>query len=101
MWCGSGASLYLFREVLDLHGYLNQHNISKYHLSKISDPCSETFLDEIRLKIMEVQKMKKILIFLVCCLLFAIAGMVNDIKPCADIVREINEQAERLLGGAR
>ncbi|NLT09731.1 MAG: enoyl-[acyl-carrier-protein] reductase FabK [Ruminococcus sp.] len=27
----------------------------------------------------------------------AIAGMINDIKPCAEIVREINEGAEKLL----
>lgn len=27
----------------------------------------------------------------------AIAGMINDIKPCADIVREINDGAEKLL----
>lgn len=27
----------------------------------------------------------------------AIAGMINDVKPCADIVREIMEQAEKLL----
>lgn len=27
----------------------------------------------------------------------AIAGMVNEVKPCADIVREIMEQAEKLL----
>ena len=26
-----------------------------------------------------------------------IAGMINDIKPCADIVREINDGAEKLL----
>lgn len=28
----------------------------------------------------------------------AIAGMINDIKPCNEIVREIMEQAEKLLG---
>lgn len=27
----------------------------------------------------------------------AIAGMINDIKPCADIIREINDGAEKLL----
>lgn len=27
----------------------------------------------------------------------AIAGMINDIKPCADIVKEINDGAEKLL----
>ncbi|HRR76353.1 MAG: enoyl-[Ruminococcus sp.] len=27
----------------------------------------------------------------------AIAGMINDIKPCAEIVREINDGAEKLL----
>ena len=27
----------------------------------------------------------------------AIAGMVNDIRPCADIVKEINSGAEKLL----
>lgn len=27
----------------------------------------------------------------------AIAGMINDVKPCAEIVREIMEQAEKLL----
>lgn len=27
----------------------------------------------------------------------AIAGMINDIKPCAEIVRELMEQAEKLL----
>ena len=27
----------------------------------------------------------------------AISGMVNDIKPCADIVKEINDGAEKLL----
>ena len=28
----------------------------------------------------------------------AIAGMVNEVKPCADIVNEIMEQAQKLLG---
>jgi enoyl-[acyl-carrier protein] reductase II len=28
----------------------------------------------------------------------AISGMVNDIKSCADIVKEINDGAEKLLG---
>lgn len=27
----------------------------------------------------------------------AIAGMINDIRPCADIIREINDEAEKLL----
>ena len=27
----------------------------------------------------------------------AIAGMISDIKPCADIIREINDKAEKLL----
>ncbi len=28
----------------------------------------------------------------------AIAGMINDVKPCAEIVKEIMDQAEKLLG---
>ncbi len=27
----------------------------------------------------------------------AIAGMINDIRPCADIIRKINDEAEKLL----